>query len=354
VPAGERGVIDLAIKGSGLVTAVGFNAPASLAAMRAGVSGVKQSHLWHAPSGKYLKAAKVNLPQWWEGLGKLAELVAPAIGECLQAAAPVPANTIPLIICVPEPSRPFRPSGLDEALLAEVESRLETRFHPATRLIARGQVSVALALREAQRLLSTQRVPCCIVAGVDSLLSPRMVKAYVDKRRVLAPDNSNGFIPGEAAGALLVVPAGRHPGGELRLLGLDLAHEKAGIESEEPLRGDGLTEAIKRALAEGGLTLFDVAWRITDLNGEHYKFKEAAFAAARLQRKPKDVPFDLWHPIEYIGEVGAAIGPCMLAWALHAGQKGYAPGDVALCHLGSDDGERAALVVRYEDRKGMR
>ncbi|MBZ4415385.1 beta-ketoacyl synthase N-terminal-like domain-containing protein [Myxococcus sp. RHSTA-1-4] len=345
---------ELAIKAAGLVTAVGFNAPASLAAMRAGVSGVKQSHLWHAPSGKHLKAAKVNLPQWWEGLGKLAELVAPAIGECLAAAAPARADGIPLLLCVPEPSRPFRPQGLEEALVAEVEGRLEARFHPSTRVVAHGQVSVARALREAQRLLSTQRVTCCIVAGVDSLLNPRMVKAFVDKRRVLAPDNSNGFIPGEAAGALLVAPAGRQSEGELRLLGLGLAHEEAGVDSEDPLRGDGLTNAIKRALAEARLSLFDVAWRITDLNGEHYKFKESAFAAARLQRRPKDVLFDLWHPIEYIGEVGAAIGPCVLAWALHAGQKGYAPGDVALCHFGSDEGERAALVVKYEERSSPR
>ena len=347
-------MVSLAIKASGLVTAVGFNAPASLAAIRAGFSGVKESHLWHAPSGKYLKAAKVALPQWWEGLGKLAELVAPAIGECLDAAAPAPADSIPLLLCIAELSRPFRAVGLEQHLVTEVESRLEVRFHPASQVIARGQASVAFALQEAQRILSTQRVVCCIIAGVDSLLNPKTVKEYVDRRRVLAPDNSNGFIPGEAGAAVLVGSSGHQPGGELRLLGVGVAQERATIHSEEPLRGEGLTAAVKAALKDAGLTLFEVAWRITDLNGEHYKFKEAAFVAARLQRKAKDVPFDLWHPIEYVGEVGAAIGPCALAWALHAGQKRYAPGEVALCHFGSDEGERAALVVKYEERRSPR
>jgi 3-oxoacyl-[acyl-carrier-protein] synthase-1 len=221
-------------------------------------------------------------------------------------------------------------------------------------VIARGQASVAFALQEAQRILSTQRVACCIIAGVDSLLNPKTVKEYVDRRRVLAPDNSNGFIPGEAGAAVLVGSSGHQPGGELRLLGVGVAQERATIHSEEPLRGEGLTAAVKAALKDAGLTLFEVAWRITDLNGEHYKFKEAAFVAARLQRKAKDVPFDLWHPIEYVGEVGAAIGPCALAWALHAGQKRYAPGEVALCHFGSDEGERAALVVKYEERRSPR
>ncbi|MBZ4418136.1 hypothetical protein [Myxococcus sp. RHSTA-1-4] len=347
-------MVSLAIKASGLVTAVGFNAPASLAAIRAGLSGIKESHLWHAPSGTYLKAAKVALPQWWEGLGKLAELVAPAIGECMEAAAPTPADSIPLLLCVAEPTRPFRTEGLEQCLVAEVESRLDVRFHPATQVIARGQASVAFALQEAQRILSTQRVAGCVIAGVDSLLNPRTVKEYVNRRRILTPDNSNGFIPGEAGGAVLVVPAGRQVGSELRLLGLGVARERATIHSEEPLRGEGLTAAVKAALQEAGLTLFEVAWRMTDVNGEHYKFKEAAFVAARLQRKAKDVPFDLWHPIEYVGEIGAAIGPCVLAWALHAGQKRYAPGEVALCHFGSDEGERAALVVKYEERSNPR
>jgi len=345
-------MVSLVVRASGLVTAVGFNAPASLAAMRAGLSGIKASHLWDASSGEYLKAARVALPHWWDGLGKLAELVAPAIGECLEAAALAPGDNIPLLLCIAEPSRPGREEGLEDHFVAEVESRLEVRFHPATRLISRGQASVAFALQEARRILSTQQVPCCIIAGVDSLLSPKAVRTYADRRRVLSPDNSNGFIPGEAGCALLIAPAGRQPGGELRLIGLGISHEKATIDSEEPLRGDGLTTAVKHALKEAGLTLFEVDWRLTDLNGEHYKFKEAAFVAARLQRKAKEVPFDMWHPIEYLGEVGAAIGPISLAWALHAGQKRYAPGEVALCHFGSDDGARAALVVKYEERSG--
>jgi 3-oxoacyl-[acyl-carrier-protein] synthase-1 len=337
----------LSILASGMVTAVGFNSPASCAAIRAGISGTRESHLWHAQSGQYLTAAKVQLPQWWHGLGKLADLVAPAIHECLAAAGNVPAAQIPLLLGVAGEERPFRLEGLEEQLLREIESRLEVRFHGASQCMPRGQVSGVAGLQAAERLLSMQRVPCCIIAGVDSLLEPRVADAYVRRRRLLTPDNSNGFIPGEAGCAVLVGHAAPRAE-QLRVLGMSLTRERASIESEEPLRAEGLTQAVREALAQAGLTLFDVDYRITDLNGEHYKFKEAALAIMRFQRKEKEQLFELWHPIEYLGEVGAAIGPCVLGLALHAGQKGYAPGQTALCHFGSDDGERAVVVVRFQ------
>ncbi|MCI3953284.1 MAG: hypothetical protein K0R53_2783 [Burkholderiales bacterium] len=89
----------------------------------------------------------------------------------------------------------------------------------------------------------------------------------------------------------------------------------------------------------------EVAYRLTDLSGEHYKFKEAAFVVGRLDSGDREGAFEIWHPIEYLGHIGAAVLPCLLAQAMHAGQEGYAPGPIALCHVGNDDGERAAFVV---------
>ena len=86
-------------------------------------------------------------------------------------------------------------------------------------------------------------------------------------------------------------------------------------------------------------------FRITDISGEQYGFKEASLALSRLLRVRKE-EFDIWHPADCIGEVGAAALPCMLGVALFAARKGYAPGPAILCHLGNDDGKRAALVVR--------
>jgi 3-oxoacyl-[acyl-carrier-protein] synthase-1 len=341
-------MIPLAVKAAGMVTAVGFNAASSCAAMRAGISGVKQANLWDAESGEYISAAKVPLPQWWEGLGKLAELVAPAIHECLVTAEPVAASQIALLLGVAGSDRPHRLGGLDHKLFDEIEFRLDVQFHRESKIIPRSQVSAVVGIQEAACLIDKGVVRFCIVAGVDSFLQQKVVEAYMQERRVLTLKNSNGFMPGEAGCAVLVGPAGSADGEELRILGCGIAREEATVASDKPLRGDGMAQAIGSAFSQAGITIFEVDFRITDLNGEHYKFKEATLAPTRFHRKRKEGLFDLWHPIEYLGEVGAAIGPCVLAIILHADRKRYAPGPVVLCHFGSDDGDRAAVVVAFE------
>jgi 3-oxoacyl-[acyl-carrier-protein] synthase-1 len=333
-----------------MVTAVGFNSPASCAAIRAGIRNVNKTNLWDSESGTSLSAGRVLLPHWWVGLGKLAELVAPAVHECLVAAQPIPATDVPILLGVSSPERPFRFAGLDEQILGEIEYRLGFQLHPASHIIARDHVSVVVGLREAQKLISAGQAPCCIVAAVDSLVQQDLVEYFLDKRRLLTPMNSNGFSPGEAGSAVLVVPGSDTLAEKLEILGMGMAHENASIESEEPLRGTGLAQVIGEAFREGALTIEDVDYRITDLNGEHYKFKEMVFAMMRYERKPKPKLFDLWHPIENIGDVGAAIGPIVLGVALHASQKGYGIGPTVLCTLGNDDGERAAAVMNLHSK----
>src|SRR5208283_1735134 len=108
----------LAIKAAGMVTAVGFNAPACLSALRAGIRNVNRTNLWDKYSGQYLAAGKVPLPQWWVGLAKL-----------------VPAQNIPVLLGVAPPDRPFRFSGLDTEMIPEIEQRLGFHLHTASRVI---------------------------------------------------------------------------------------------------------------------------------------------------------------------------------------------------------------------------
>ena len=167
----------------------------------------------------------------------------------------------------------------------------------------------------------------------------------IEADRLLRRDNSNGFIPGEAAGAVLLGPHEEGSPAPLLCRGLGFAREPAPFDSGKPLRADGLVQAIRGALSEAGLTLKDCDHRIADVNGEQYRFKEAALAITRLLRDRK-VLFSLWHPVDCIGEVGAASLPAMLAVLFHGARKDYLPGPTFLGHLGNDDDKRAAFIAQ--------
>jgi 3-oxoacyl-[acyl-carrier-protein] synthase-1 len=317
--------------------------------MRAGIRNVNETNLWDIETGTSLAAGRVLLPHWWVGLGKLAELVAPAINECLLAANPVPPTAIPILLGVCSPNRPHRFEQLEEQILEEVQFRLGFPLHRRSRVISRDHLSALVALKEGKALIDSGEVSHIVVTGADSLIQQELVEHFLEQRRLLTSGNSNGFSPGEAGSAILVGAASSKPSSELLIRGIGLGIEKATIESEEPLRGEGLIQAIGGALREASCKIADLQYRITDLNGEHYKFKEMVFAMMRYERERRESLFDLWHPIEFIGDVGAAIGPLILGVALHAGQNHYAIGPNVLCTFGNDDGERGALVASMNE-----
>jgi 3-oxoacyl-[acyl-carrier-protein] synthase-1 len=183
-----------------------------------------------------------------------------------------------------------------------------------------------------------------LIAAVDSLVAWPTLKAYLRDSRLLTPVNSNGFMPGEGAGALLVARADHLP--RLLCTGLGFATEPAHIESGQPLRAEGLANAIRSALQDAGREMGDMDLRIADLSGEQYYFKEAALALSRLLRVRKET-FDLWHPAECIGEAGAISGMVAVALAEAACRKGYSRGHSILCHAGSDAGQRMAAIFQY-------
>jgi 3-oxoacyl-[acyl-carrier-protein] synthase-1 len=164
------------------------------------------------------------------------------------------------------------------------------------------------------------------------------------RERLLTTINSNGVIPGEAAGAILVT----RPSDDARLTcrGIGFGREHAPIDAEQPFKGDGLVDALRAALADAGCSMHDLDFRITDIAGEQYYFKEAALALTRVLRARKDA-FDLWHAAECIGEVGAAAGLVAIVVAEAACRKAYAPGPGLMFHAGNDAGERTAAVFSY-------
>jgi 3-oxoacyl-[acyl-carrier-protein] synthase-1 len=332
----------LAVLGSGLVCGVGLTAAESCAAIRCGLNNFQETR-FIGRAGDWIVGSAVTLEEPWRGLPKLARMATRAVADCLAAAAPVPPDRVPVLLAIAEPERPGRPEALDRLVFELMEEMLGHKLHPHSRVVPQGRIGGAVALLGARRLLLEARHPRVVVAGVDSLLSGPALAAWEAADRLLTRDNSNGFIPGEAAGAVLLGPHTEEAGAALLLRGLGFAVEPAPLGSGRPMRAEGLVQAIRAALADADMPLHACDARITDASGEQYRFREAALALTRLlrDRKPR---FDFWHTADCIGEVGAATVPAMLAVLLAGARKDYLPGPAFLGHLG-DDGERRAAFI---------
>lgn len=336
----------LALAATGIVSAVGLSASAACAAIRSGLTNPTQTR-YLSGSGEWLMSHSVPLEKPWRGREKLLRMAAMAVEECLAQWQGGKVESIPLLLCVAERTRPGRLDGLEAELLADLQQVLGVRFAPESCVLPHGRVSTAVALSMARRFVYESQAPAVLIVATDSLLLWPTLKPLIEQNRVLTQANSNGFIAGEAAAAMLVTQPVPQP--HLRIEGLGFAEEAAHIDSELPLRAAGLSEAIKAALADAGMQMHEIDFRIVDASGEQYYFKEAALALSRVLRVRKE-EFDIWHPAECVGETGSAIGPIMLAVAEAACRKSYAPGMSILSHAGSDAGQRAAVVCRFVER----
>jgi 3-oxoacyl-[acyl-carrier-protein] synthase-1 len=333
----------IAVLNTGVVTAVGLTAASACAAIRAKLTN-PQEMLVKDRNGEPLMGYRVPIDDGQPDATKLVRMASLAITECLADIPKPDWQQIPLWLCVAEKSRPGRVAGLDDRLFLDICSHLGARFADQSAIVAQGRASIGTALYQARKQLLERDVPHVLIVAVDSLLNIPTLSAFEEKERLLTSANSNGFIPGEAAGAVLL---GRPSGAaELLCTGLGFGIESATLESEQPQRAEGLVQAFRAALSDAGCALHELDFRITDLSGEQYYFKEASLALTRVMRQRKE-EFDIWHAAECTGEIGAAAGPVALAVAQAACRKAYAPGPGILFHSSNDSGERVAAVLTY-------
>lgn len=335
--------LPLAVLATGLVCGVGLTSEESCVAIRCGINNFRETR-FAGSNFDWLIGSPVELERPQRGITHLAKMAAMAISECFALADDSPEQT-PVLLSIAEPERPGRFDGLPQALLRGIETELEVRLHPDSLIIELGRVGGVVALQRARRMLVEQRNRRIIVAGVDTFLTGPTLASYDREDRLLRRDNSNGFIPGEAAGAVLLAAYESEVKAPIMITGLGFGREPAPLGSGKPLRADGLVAAIRGALDEAAIELKGCDHRIADVTGEQYRFKEAALAITRLLRDRK-VMFGLWHPADCIGEVGAATLPAMIAVLFAGARKDYLPGPTFLGHLGGDDDKRTAFLAK--------
>lgn len=335
----------------GASTPVGRNAWSSAAAVRAGISGFTQHPFMIDTAGEPMRAA---IAPWLDigitGVERFKALLFPAIDQAL---APItvtqsPLPRVALSLGLPSP-RPGQPDKLQSALIDALAGKYRDTF-AAFAAFPNGHAAGLLALEAATKKLLQGEFDACVVAGVDSYLEPETLEwlEECDQLHSAGPlNNAWGFIPGEAAGAVLVM---RHEFVErlrivplARVLGLGSAFEPKRIKTETVCIGEGLTQAFRTALQAlpEGAKVTDV---YCDMNGEPYRGDEYGFTCLRTKEHFESAS-DFTAPADCWGDVSAASGPLYIGLAAIAGAKNYANGNLAFAWASSEGGERAATVL---------
>lgn len=329
--------------GIGMVTPLGLTSAKTCAALRCGLAAFEETR-FIAKDGSWITGAEVALDEPWRGEEKLIRMAAATLTECLEA-LPSSAPTPPLFLCISETSRPGRSDGLAQRLFDGLCRKTDLHFPEGSRILQAGRISGALALREAADLLNTGAGnEYAVLLGVDSLMNGPALTALDRQDRLLTEERVDGLLPGEGAGAVLLSKAHAPAADSLVVAGLGFGAEPVPVAAEGAFRADGLSAAVRHALAASGIGMSEISYRISDVAGEQYFFKEVAYALSR-NLKVRVENIDLLHPADGIGDTGAASLPIMLGMALTAYRKGYAAGPNVVVHSSGDDDKRGAVVL---------
>lgn len=339
--------VRLYVTATGMVSPVGLSAASACAAMRAGLSAFGRLPYGDNTRKPITGSSVPVLPLDLGRHERLVDLLAMALADATGGDAGADSEQVPLLVAVAEPGRPGGGAALADELVPKVERRLERRFHPRlSRVLTGGSAAGFQTLEVARKLLWERRAPSCLVCAVDSFLDARSLLWLESHGRLKSRRNADGVIPGEAAACVRVeLRTGTERRPLATIMGLGFARERASVLNQEPLRADGLVGAGRAALEEAGLRMEDMELRLSDASGEVYSFKEQALALTRLLGVKRE-RFPLWLNAESIGEVGAAASLCQLVRVTQAYQRGYAPGERAMCFASSASGERAVAVVQ--------
>ena len=332
----------------GAVTPVGLTAAQTAACVRARVSLFTERQLLPPPAEGVVSAvvpARTTVkrtPHRW-----LAQLAARAIGEALAGITVDPSRTA-LILCVPEAFRHHPALLSDASNLFSTIVRILGRgpFSRTSASLDCGHAAVFQGLQLAQGLLTDGEVDACVVGGVDSLVHSNDVDRLAANGWLHGPANPQGTIPGEGAAFLLVSTDANLGGGQplARITGVGTAVESDHALTERLATGQGLRQAIEKALVAAQIAEPDVGLRVSDMNGERSRAWDTMIGSMRAYRSRRE-RFPVWYPAAATGDLGAAAGGLGLLVATLGIARGYAPASCAVCEGSSDEGLRGAAVV---------
>ncbi len=341
------------IIGYGAQTAVGHDAPATAAAVRAGLINIEEHPFMIDRAGEPMFVAMVpELEEANDPSDRFTALAAPAIAEALApfdlAKALDGDDGLSVALALPE-ARP----GLTKDALHSIGERVVdqvSQIAPVSdaHFTAAGHAGSIAAFGHALAVLEKGAASLVLVGGIESYIFADTLEWLDDLDQLHSERTTWGFAPGEAAAfCLLAAPEVLQQIGASVAVGViaeGSAQEPNRNLTESVCVGKGMSTAWKAALMKPGFSEAYIAHTLCDLNGDPYRGNEYGFAMLR-NREHFVEGADFQTPAESWGDVGAASGPLFAILTAVAQSRGYAPGPYSFAFAGSNGGARAAMVL---------
>ncbi|MFT5717159.1 MAG: 3-oxoacyl-[acyl-carrier-protein] synthase-1 [Oleiphilaceae bacterium] len=347
--------LDITITGIGMINPVGIGAPSTASAVMAGINQYSDSPIIRASTEPYKMAfvpeaclpdLKSDAPDFRQRAHKnslyrrMLQLGKVALAEACDADKID--QPIPLFLAVPE-QRCGRPFPALEPFIKDLSLEIDFSLDLLTsRVFPVGRSAGMNALSEAIKLLLSTPLESIIVGGVDSYMDVMLLGALDEERRLAGGKKIGGFVPGEGA-AFVVLQKTVEP--SLTVGHPAISEEPGHFYSEETCLGDGLSYAVKVAVDNSAASMMTspIKTVLCSMNGEPMHGKEWGTSLVRNSDAFSD-GFDMQHPAECYGDLGAATVPTLMGLSVLGLEKGNYQGPL-LIWSASDREQRGAVVM---------
>ncbi len=220
---------------------------------------------------------------------------------------------VPLILSMPESNPSVESIPLDlltTNILNQKDLPIDAK---QIRTIATGRAGVIQSLELAHRYLYEMNQDYVVIGGSDCYFEYPVLQCLDSQQRLNASGVMDGFVPGEAAGFILLtkdVNAAANEKNKIISLSLPgIAQEPGHLNSEDVYMGEGLDNAFKLCLTNNKQPITKV---YTSMNGESFWAKENGVAMMR-NKKHFHENVTTEHPADCYGDLGSASGAILIA-----------------------------------------
>lgn len=341
------------------ITSIGSNAEMTFSAIRAGLSGFKESD-FICKSKELAITSHINDDLFLQFFldtdytGPYSVKMDRASKAMLYALNNLDDNVqldakVPLIWLTEEPhaSRSGLPMEFLKDRLNYFEAPVDLNLVYS---VSMGRASGVVALELAKKLMHDGGHDYVLIGGVECPFHPPWLEYLDERNRLKSANAQDAFVPGEAAAFMLVGrtaelarAVGAHP---VQIAAPAWGESPAHWYNEEPDSGETLHQVMQLAITNAqkltGKSHLRVDHVMSSMNGESFWAKEYGVAVTRLKDEFKE-DFTLLHPFEFTGDLGCISGLFLLAQGVR--QIAEKKSAFSLVYASSDNAWRSSVCL---------